>query len=35
MQRSAVSKAVSNFRFLALDILGQNFGHNKKNCKEL
>lgn len=35
MQRSAVSKAVSNFRFLALDILGQNFGHNKRSVEEL
>lgn len=34
MQRSAVSKAVSNFRFLALDILGQNTGHNIRSVKE-
>lgn len=33
MQRSAVSKAVSNFRSIALDILGQNFGHKKKKMQ--
>lgn len=35
MQKSALAKALSNFRFLALDILGQNFGHNKRSVKEL